>query len=265
MHQDNIFLTLTYDDEHLPSNKLFYPDWQEFAKKLREKRVNHITDPEVKKEYRKKFYMPMMVTGEYGEQNKRPHWHAIIFNYRPKDSKHLYTSDHGEEVFTSDEIHKLWGKGRHEFGSVTIESAGYVARYASKKLVHGHDGDHEYEPIHRTASKRGIGRTWIEKYWKHTFDNGFIVLPNGQKAGIPRYYVDWLKTEKPDVWEEYVTGVKLEQIEKAEAKARKEELEYLSRAFQVIPNGQPRPKTRNEVRETILKSKFKRLTENLKL
>jgi hypothetical protein len=259
MHKDNIFLTLTYDEEHLKSPKLQYLDFQLFMKSLREKITRNVHD----KEMRDKLYIPYMVTGEYGEENKRPHWHAIIFNYRPTDQAHLYTSHHGEEVFTSDEIHKLWKRGKHEFGSVTIDSAGYVARYAAKKLVHGQDQDHDYHPIHKTSSRRGIGRSWIEKYYKHTFENGFVVLPNGQQAKIPRYYVDWLKKNQPELYTEYVTGVREEIIEKSIEKNRKEEMEYLSEMFSY--KGGAYPQSRAKVKETILKQRFKRLQENLKL
>ena len=36
-HENNIFLTLTYDNDHLTSNKLVYLDFQLFMKSLREK------------------------------------------------------------------------------------------------------------------------------------------------------------------------------------------------------------------------------------
>ena len=49
-----------------------------------------------------------MVTGEYGEKNKRPHWHVILFNYRPKDATYKYTTDQGEKVYDSQEIQQLW-------------------------------------------------------------------------------------------------------------------------------------------------------------
>ena len=55
-----IFLTLTYDDAHLASPRLQYIDFQLFMKSLREFRVRNVTDPDL----RKKFYIPMMVTGE---------------------------------------------------------------------------------------------------------------------------------------------------------------------------------------------------------
>ena len=102
-HENNIFLTLTYDNDHLTSNKLVYLDFQLFMKSLREKVTRGITDPELKKQ----LYIPFMVTGEYGEKNKRPHWHVILFNYRSKDATYKYTTDQGEKVYDSQVLHTV--------------------------------------------------------------------------------------------------------------------------------------------------------------
>lgn len=260
LHENNIFLTLTYDEEHLKSPKLEYLDWQLFMKSLRESITRDISDPDL----REKLYIPFMVTGEYGELHKRPHWHAILFNYWPDDATPKYTTDLDHEVYTSEKIRALWKKGNIEFGSVTMESAGYVARYAAKKLVHGKDHEHDLHPIHQTSKKRAIGRSWIEKYYQHTFDNGFVVLPNGQTAQIPRYYVDWVKKNKPDVFRKYVTGIKLENQKQAERKAREEELDFYTTAINSIGTG-CYPITRSKVKQTILERKFKQLQEKLKL
>jgi len=260
MHQDNIFLTLTYSDNHLGTGKLNYLDFQLFMKRLRELHNRGIKDKELKKERT----ISYMVTGEYGDQTKRPHWHAIIFNYRPRDEKPKYTSDLDHDVYTSEILNELWGKGFVEYGSVTIDSANYVARYAAKKLVHGMDEQHDYHPIHKTSSKHALGKRWIEKYWKHTFDNGYVYLPNGQKTKIPRYYTDWLKKNKPDEWRNYVTNTRQKLQETAQNKARREELEYLSHLLAQEP-GTPRPITRKKVSLTILNQKFKQLQGKLKL
>lgn len=260
MHKGNIFLTLTYDEEHLTSDRLQYKDFQNFMKSLRET----VTRKAYSKSHKDELYMPMMVTGEYGELNKRPHWHALIFNYFPDDAKPKYKTKDGEHVYTSALIDKLWKKGNTEFGSVTMDSAGYVARYAAKKLVHGHDQDHDYHPIHKTSSRRAIGRSWIEKYYKHTFDHGFVTLPNGQTTKIPRYYTDWVKKHKPDVYIKYATGKRIEIQTLAEISQRKEELEFHSNAI-TYKGGAPYPTTRSKVKETILQSKFKKLQEHLKL
>lgn len=255
-----MFLTLTYAPEHLKNPKLQYLDFQLFMKSLREQHTRHIKDPEL----RKKFAISYMVTGEYGETNKRPHWHALIFNYTPKDAKKIRITELGHDVFQSKELDTLWGRGTTEFGHITIESASYVARYAAKKLVHGKDQEHDYHPVHKTSSKHAIGKRWIEKYWERTFNEGNIILPNGQPSRIPRYYTDWLKQHKPTEWIRYVTQKRLEIQAHAQATNRKEELEYLSELLNTI-EGQPRPITKKKVRLTILNQKFKNLQEKLQL
>ena len=224
MHKDNIFLTLTYNEESLKSPKLQYQDFQTFMDSLRKKITRGITDPDLKKD----LAISYMVTGEYGEKNKRPHWHAILFNYRPSDQEYKYTTDRGEQVHTSKLLTDLWGKGNIEYGSVTMDSAGYVARYAAKKLVHGNDQEHDYHPIHKTSSKHAIGKRFIEKHFEQIFSLGWIYLPKGQKTKIPRYYTDWLKKHHPEKWRTYVTETRQRLQEEAQKKNREEELEYLT-------------------------------------
>lgn len=249
MHENNIFVTLTYADEHLKSSRLQYEDFQLFMKRLRKHTNNKIN---------------YMVTGEYGEKTKRPHWHAIIFNWTPTDATPLYTSDRGDQVYESKVIDNLWGLGKTEFGSVTIDSASYVARYSAKKLVHGKDGDHDYEPIHRTSKLTPVGQTWLKKYWKHIFKTGYVVLPNGEKTGIPRYYTDWLKKNHPEEYLCYISEIRSEIQKGAEKKSREEELEYVSQCLSYRRPG-IRPLTRAKIKDTILKSKFKQLQERLKI
>lgn len=259
MHENNIFLTLTYNRESLLSPQLQYADFQNFMKRLREKITRGVKDKDV----RDSLKITYMVTGEYGDKNKRPHWHAILFNFRPNDEKFHYRTDRGDDVFTSQFLSDLWQKGNAEYGSVTLDSANYVARYAAKKLVHGRDQDHSYHPIHKTSSRRGLGASWIERYYKHTFENGFITLPDGAPSKIPRYYVDWLKKNHPNLFEKYVMTVRKDIQLLAEKSARKEELEDLAAFLNSAPGCMP--KKRSRVKETILQSKFKQLQERLKI
>lgn len=259
LHKNNIFLTLTYDDQHVGDGRLNYLDFQLFMKKLREHVTRNITDPDLKKE----FAISYMVTGEYGDKKKRPHWHAIIFNYSPDDKKPKYTSHSGEQVFTSQFLTELWSKGQIDFGSVTLESAGYVARYAAKKLAHGKDQDHDYHPIHKTSSKHAVGKKWIEKYWKQTFDNGFIIL-KGKKASIPRYYLDWLKKNNMPEYLRFLTGPRKETIKLIEEMNRRDEMEFLLNTLNHT-SGAGYPLRKSGVKHTILKQKFKKLQERLKL
>lgn len=249
MHENNIFLTLTYDEQHLKSPKLNYEDFQLFMKRLRFQNPQPI---------------PMMVTGEYGEQTKRPHFHALLFDYCPTDARHKYTSDRGDKVSTSENLTNLWRNGNTEYGAVTLDSANYVARYSAKKLVHGNDQAHDYHPIHKTSSKYGIGRSWIEKYYKHTFENGFVLLPNNQKSKIPRYYVDWAKKYQPHLWEHYVTQVQPKIIKEAEINSEYYK-EYDRWRISDPTLDRSHFKTTEQIKEIILQQKFKQLQEKLKL
>lgn len=260
MHRGNIFLTLTYDDASLTSSRLNYGHYQLFMKSLLESRTRGITD----KDLRISLRIPYMVTGEYGDRTKRPHWHAIIFNYYPDDARFSYTSDSQNKVYTSEKLTRLWGRGKTEFGSVTLDSAGYVARYAAKKLAHGRDEDHDFHPIHKTSSKHALGKAWIKKYAVQTFKRGFVVLPDGTPTKIPRYYVDWCKKHNPSLYNHYVTQVQPKIISLAEEKQKRQEAEYLAEAL-TYKGGRAYPMTRSKVEETILKTKFKRLQEMLKL
>ena len=65
---ENSYLTLTYGDGHLPVNgSLRKADFQKFMKRLRKKNPGK----------RIRYYQ----CGEYGEELKRPHYHALLFNH----------------------------------------------------------------------------------------------------------------------------------------------------------------------------------------
>lgn len=66
-YESNAFITLTYNDDHLPPNGSLRPkDLQLWQDRLR-KTLKHT---------RLRFFS----CGEYGSQTERPHYHAVIFN-----------------------------------------------------------------------------------------------------------------------------------------------------------------------------------------
>lgn len=212
MYDDNSFITLTYSAENLKNPKLQYRDFQLFIKRLR----FYIAESD----YNENKKISVLVSGEYGDRTKRPHWHCLIFNWRPSDTKLKYTSDRGDKVFSSEILERLWPQGISELGNVTLESAGYCARYALKKLSHGSDGSHEFQPISKRSSKHAIGKKWIEKYWPDVFNHGYVEH-NGIKMSIPRYYEKWFKKHHPERWKDYVTQTKTKIIREAVAKEEK--------------------------------------------
>lgn len=254
MYPKNCFITLTYDNDSLKSFKLEYPDFQKFMKRLRKTQ----NDP-----------IGMFVTGEYGEETKRPHWHAIIFNWEPTDLEYLYSNERQDKVYTSKTLEKIWGKGHCQVGAVTFESAGYCARYAAKKLVHGNDQDHDFHPISKKSSKHAIGKRWLEQYWQDAFNNGEIILlhPDGtsSRSSIPRYYEKWLKEKQPEAWLKYISKLKIEKMAKAQAKSEKEQNDYELASSTRGPFRELMD-TPNQRKNKVLKEKFNnQLQKNLKL
>lgn len=256
MHEKNSFITLTYDDSHLKSPKLVYEDFQLFMKRLRRR----LDQP-----------IGCFVTGEYGEKNRRPHWHALIFGYWPGDAVYKYSNSRGDRVFASASLTEIWGHGIAEAGSLTFESAGYCARYAAKKIVHSENGKlneadhHEWQPVSKKSNKNAIGKKWLEKYWEDAFNHGEIVLPDGRgKCAIPRYYEKWLKDEKPEEWLRYVTKVKIPKMQAASDKTAQETALWFAQQDQRCPY-KPLLKTRQAASREILRAKFKLLQDNLKL
>lgn len=272
VHENNCFITLTYNDENLPE-KLKYEDFQKFMKDLRSKvyydycKKHNIEPKALTKEGRKalsqKLEIGMFVTGEYGDIKKRPHWHVLLFNYQPDDMVFKYSNERGDRVYESETINKLWGKGMTDIGSVTFESAGYVARYAAKKLTHGNDG-HEYEPISKKSQKNAIGKRFLEKYYKDIFNIGYVVMDSGQTMPIPRYYLKWLEKNKPDEYRIYLETHKAKQVSNITKKQIKEE-QKLIESNNKRPLGKGALISRNKVKTTITKERFKRLQEYKKL
>lgn len=252
MHKHNCFVTLTYSDANLVSPKLIYADFQKFMKKLRK-----VQDAPI----------GVFVTGEYGDQTKRPHWHALLFNWAPRDGMHKYTNFRNDRVYESATLSKLWGLGIAEYGSVTFESAGYCARYAAKKLGHGKDGTHEFDPISKKSSKHAIGKAWLEKNWRDIFSYGSVVLPDGRTAGaVPRYYEKWLKENHPSEFLRYVTQVKTDKIEKASARAALELADWKSVNAARLDSGKlTLTLTETQTRRLITQKKFEQLQNHLKL
>lgn len=262
MHEQNCFITLTYDEDHVPE-KLQYRDFQLFAKKLRkhiDKNRQNKLDDEIRIGY--------FVTGEYGDKTKRPHWHAIIFNWRPHDGRLQRTNARGDKAFTSELLSTLWAKGITEFGDVTFESAGYCARYAAKKLIHGHDADNNFQPISKKSSKHAIGKKFVEKYHESIFNLGIINLPNGSQCSIPRYYEKWLQKNRPDRWVKWITQKKLENTNKAKEKNDKEtERQKRENHLRAARQGLQfkLQKTRREAKKKITTKQFEQLNNYRKL
>lgn len=194
----SIFVTLTYDNEHLPSDHgLRHLHFQKFIRKLRKSLARPV-----------RYFM----CGEYGQATPennfiaRPHFHAIIFGYRPTDLK-LVSIRNETRNYTSESFAKYWPHGGHEIGYVSYKNAGYVARYTLKKqkefdnFIDPETGEILYEkvraPYIRMSLKPGIGFTWYEKYKEDLWTNDIAITPDGRETPVPRYYRTLLQRQDP--------------------------------------------------------------------
>lgn len=195
LHDRNCFVTLTYEGQ---VEGLVYRDFQLFMRRLRKVR------PGVR------FFM----CGEYGEQFKRPHFHACLFNADFPDRVPHAKLASGASLFRSPELESLWTAGYSTIGELTFQSAAYVARYVLKKVV-GQDADVHYgiidgetgELVARSPEfchmslKPGIGSEWIERYMSDVYPRGLVVI-NGVQVKPPKYYDRRLKVKDARMFDE---------------------------------------------------------------
>lgn len=196
MHDDNCFVTLTYNPDKLPFGGTLVKDhFSKFIRALRKK----IRPKKIR------FFQ----CGEYGDDLGRPHHHAAIFGYWPDDCKFLKYNEQGDRLFTSDLLDKTWGHGYCWIGNLEFTSAAYVARYIFKKVTGDKSEDHytrvsadgrmhKLLPEFITMSNRpGIGNEWLKKYHRDVFPCDFVALPDGTTTKVPGYYLRWLEKYAP--------------------------------------------------------------------
>ena len=185
MHSSTSFLTLTYSNENLPKDfSVNVKHWQDFAKRLR----------------KEKGPFRFFHCGEYGDVRGRPHYHAILFGLDFSADRKLHKIHKGNSLYISDDLDRIWGLGHTYIGSVTYQSAAYVARYSLKKR-NGDQAKEHYEytdestgevfdrkPEYVSMSlKPGIGATWYDKYKTDVYPHDYVVH-DGKKLRPPKYY-----------------------------------------------------------------------------
>lgn len=185
-HDSNLFLTLTYDEDHVPESylgdtetgeitctnfTLDKKDLQDFWKRLRD-------------HYGKLRYL---ACGEYGSLTKRPHYHAIVFGLKVDDLVFYKRNELGDILWTSETLNKIWKKGFVIIGEATWQSIAYVARYVTKKKY----GDEAeiYEKLNITpeflvmSRKPGIARQYYEDHKEKLFEEGRYPIPLRDSVG----------------------------------------------------------------------------------
>lgn len=213
-HDESWFLTLTYDDEHLPrtysadwdTGEIIAPvatlvkrDFQLFVKRLRKAYGDGIR---------------YFAAGEYGSKTLRPHYHAIFFGLHLDDLQLVGRTPLGDELYQSPKLNRTWSDingypiGYVTIGKVTWASCAYVARYVVKKSK-GQD-KRWYESMNMQpeftlmSRAQGIGKQYYldhPELWDFNFIN-LSTETGGRKITPPDYFFRLLEQDNPERYRE---------------------------------------------------------------
>lgn len=174
-HEENCFVTLTYDDLHLPvGNSLVSADMRDFLKRLRE-RIHPVK-------------IRFFGVGEYGESGERgvnPHYHLSLFGVSGTSQRV------GRQLLFSgvaEAVHLAWGKGIVHVAEFNEKTAQYVAGYTTKKLTTPGDPKlcGRYPEFMRSSRRPGLGTEAMAVVAKQLLSNGGLVdgdVPPALKLG----------------------------------------------------------------------------------
>lgn len=175
-HDFSYFLTLTYDDDHLPFNDFGEPvllkeDLQKFWKRFR------------KAGYELSYFS----CGEYGDNTHRPHFHALVYLDQDIPGFSLVSPYH----YANETIQSLWKNGMTMVEEVAPGNIAYVSGYVEKKQK---DPDYELYPVKPFSlmSRRpAIGFRYIDDHYRSIVETKKVYGSFGNdaadvSASVPR-------------------------------------------------------------------------------
>lgn len=236
-----IFLTLTYNEEHVPcvyddfGSIIWYTlnkqHWQDFMKRLRSRK--EFDNRELK------FYM----CGEYGSKTLRPHMHAIIFGISVEDfpnRRSIGMNELRQIYYTDPYLEDLWKDQRDglslgfiTFSAVSWQTCAYVSRYTMKKLYTDYsriDMLSESLPEFSLMSRRpGIG-SWYFYEKRPDPERPSIYLNTGyesQEIRFPKYFMKLLEKDDPLLYSKIKEQRREFALDKAFQKMLNTDLSYI--------------------------------------
>jgi bifunctional DNA-binding transcriptional regulator/antitoxin component of YhaV-PrlF toxin-antitoxin module len=164
-HDQNVFVTLTYDDLNIPINfslsKYEYVTWiKRFRKSLNGRKIKYLG------------------CGDYGEKTGRPHYHFILFGVGFLDFRY----------YNRHYFHQTWPYGNIDVDVVNYHTARYVAKYIQRSTL-GSFADVVYAGLVKPfqTQSRGIGLQYaLDHAYRLRQNLGFYI--DGIRHGLPRYY-----------------------------------------------------------------------------
>lgn len=161
--QSALFVTLTYDEKHLRSNRsLCKRDVQLYLKRLRKRNGT-------------KSFIRYYAVGEYGTKSNRPHYHILLFNADVLDVREAWIDSKGKSI------------GIVHIGQVTEASISYTIKYIVQPPTEL--GDLE-PPFALMSRAYGIGGRYLSDemvQWHRENDANYAMVYR-QKVRLPRFY-----------------------------------------------------------------------------
>lgn len=231
--QRNFFITLTYDDLHLPIAETLYYNGKKYENDGTwiNGTLNFRDIDRFIKAMRKEFELQghkgvrFYLCGEYGENTYRPHYHLILMNC-PLDMSQFYDCHVDKKFFKahwkSKQVERWWSeprkKGQEEYkplGMVDIAElewgdAAYTARYTAKKIFKDYTKENYYEAgmipeTVRMSRRPGIGSEYYQEHKYEIYENDEIIARTVKNLTStlkpPKAWDKKLKEEDPEFWE----------------------------------------------------------------
>lgn len=229
--EHNYWLTLTYDDDYLNiANEMIWRE--EYADgQFHEVIFNNEGDeiwctgtlvPEdmtlfmkrLREDYRQKYGLTgvkFFYAAEYGESNKRPHYHLLLFNCAlPEVGKYdPDIDDNFKEKWKSSKIDELWGMGIVDISQIEWSNAAYTARYSMKKIFNSMSKKDYYASgkipeFTRMSRRPGIGMEYYEQNKFKIYENDEMIMKtvkgNTGRIKPPKAFDKLFKEQYPDQW-----------------------------------------------------------------
>lgn len=226
-----LFLTLTYDPEHLPlvtctdkqvRGNLRQKDMQDFLKRIRKK----FSDRKLRYFY----------SGEYGDQTFRPHYHMIMYGCTlddfPDAEVYSYDSKMQSSLYVSSILDSIWKNGSVKFAPATYGTFSYVGKYVLKKQW----GDNALfyrgrtPPFCRMSLKPALGSDFFGPDISYT--KVCVPDPDGDKKiheiELPRVVLDKLRASDPDLYDNIMAVRRAIAQSHSEMREQQSDLDFFS-------------------------------------
>ena len=220
-HEHCYFITLTYDEEHLPiyesielkDGTKYENDGTWINGSLCPEHVSKFINSLRKYYERQGIYdIKYFYCGEYGTETKRPHYHLLLYG-APLDISQNYSyhiDKNFKEHWKNPIIDHYWKYGMHDIANMEWSNAAYVARYCTKKIHTEPFPDQLYaeqgmrKEFIRMSRRPAIGRRYYDLHKLDIYKNDEMIMKT-VKGNIgsfkpPKSFDKLFKEEYPDEW-----------------------------------------------------------------